>query len=276
MNQRTIIYIILSAILLYLYYRRRDLAIFAVFIVVVGATLIFGDRSAEGFSVGGIGGIGGGGGDKVDSACAKLGFTAPKLDKDDLGGSLDKVMKNIKTVAEKHWPYDERGGTNNEKDHVTLDAIKPIAFNEMKLMEGNDEADIGMFGKVITGIYNGKIKAEHILSDTKMMASAMSGGKLLLKIIDKVGKSKAVTDNPNPDDAKKLIVYGRCFLKHWIAIFNKIEGISKGGGGGGDDDGEKKKKKKKTSKKDDDEEEEEKPKKNSKKAKKEEDAEDDE
>jgi hypothetical protein len=50
MNQRTIIYIILSAILLYLYYRRRDLAIFAVFIVVVGATLIFGNGSAsEGF-----------------------------------------------------------------------------------------------------------------------------------------------------------------------------------------------------------------------------------
>jgi hypothetical protein len=186
MNQRTIIYIILSAILLYLYYRRRDLAIFAVFIVVVGATLIFGDRGADGFSVGGIG-IGGGGGDKVDSACAKLGFTAPKLDKDDLGGSLDKVMKNIKTVAEKHWPYDERGGANNEKDQVTMDAIKPIASNEMKLMEGNDEADIGMFGKVTTGIYNGKIKAEHILSDTKVMTSAMSGGKLLLKIIDKIG-----------------------------------------------------------------------------------------
>jgi len=277
MNQRIIIYIILSAILLYLYYRRRDLAIFAVFIVVVGATLIFGDRGADGFSVGGIGGIGGigGGGDKVDSACAKLGFTAPKLDKDDLGGSLEKEMKKIKKVAEKHWPYDERGGANNEKDQVTMDAIKPIASNEMKLMEGNDEADIGMFGKVTTGIYNGKIKAEHILSDTKMMTSAMSGGKLLLKIIDKIGKSKAVTDNPNPDDAKKSIVYGRCFLKHWIAIFNKIEGISKGGSSGDDDDGEKKKKK--TSKKDDaDAEEEEKPKKNSKKAKKEEDAEDDE
>ena len=50
MNQRIVIYIILSAILLYLYYVRRDLAVFAAFIVVVGATLIFGDGSAsEGF-----------------------------------------------------------------------------------------------------------------------------------------------------------------------------------------------------------------------------------
>ena len=78
MNQRIVIYIILSAVLLYLYYSRRDLAIFAVFVVVVGATLIFGDRSAEGFSVGGIGG---GGGDKIDKECTKLGFTAPRPQK---------------------------------------------------------------------------------------------------------------------------------------------------------------------------------------------------
>ena len=268
MNQRIVIYIILSAILLYLYYVRRDLAIFAVFIVVVGATLIFGDRSAEGFSVGGIGG---GGGDKIDKECAKLGFTAPKLDKDDLSGSLDKVMKNIKTVAEKHWPYDDMNGTtNDEKKKATLSDIVGVATEEMKLMEGNGEADIQMFGKVTMGIYNGKIKAEHILSDTKMMTSAMSGSKLLLKILDKAGNSRSVMDKPTADDAKKLIVYGRCLCKHWIAIFKKIEGISKGGSSGDDE-----KKKKNTSKKDDDGEEEEKPKKK-KKAKKEEDAEDDE
>ena len=52
MNQRIVIYIILSAVLLYLYYVRRDLAIFAVFVVVVGSTLIFRDGGAsasEGF-----------------------------------------------------------------------------------------------------------------------------------------------------------------------------------------------------------------------------------
>ena len=52
MNQRIVIYIFLSAVLLYLYYVRRDLAIFAVFVVVVGSTLIFRDGGAsasEGF-----------------------------------------------------------------------------------------------------------------------------------------------------------------------------------------------------------------------------------
>ena len=92
MNQRIIIYIILSAILLYLYYRRRDITVFAAFIVVVGSTLIFRNGStSEGFGIG----IGGGGGDKVDSECAKIGYTAPKIDKKDIPGSLEKVMKSV-------------------------------------------------------------------------------------------------------------------------------------------------------------------------------------
>ena len=39
MNQKVVIYIILSAILLYLYYKRGDLAIFAAFVVVVAGTI---------------------------------------------------------------------------------------------------------------------------------------------------------------------------------------------------------------------------------------------
>ena len=73
MNQKVVIYIILSAILLYLYYKRGDIAIFAAFAVVAGATLIF--RSA---TIGEEGFGGGGGGGK---GCAKMGFTAPKIDK---------------------------------------------------------------------------------------------------------------------------------------------------------------------------------------------------
>ncbi|NDE72109.1 MAG: hypothetical protein EB054_05355, partial [Actinobacteria bacterium] len=71
MNQKTVIYIILSAILLYLYYRKGDLAIFVGFVVVVTGTLILGKgHGVDGFSMGGGGG-GGGGGDKE---CAKIGF----------------------------------------------------------------------------------------------------------------------------------------------------------------------------------------------------------
>jgi hypothetical protein len=271
MNQRIVIYIILSAILLYLYYKKRDIAVFAAFIVVVGATLIFGDRTAEGF--------GGGGGDKVDSQCAKLGFTAPKLDKDDLEGSLEKAMKNIKKVADKHWPYDDRNGkTDDEKKKGTYNDILGAASDAVKMFDSKEETDIGMFGNVTAKIYDGKIKANDIIADPKMTASAMSGGKLLLKILDKVGDSRSVMDKPTADDAKKLLVYLRCLCKHWISICSKLNSIAGGKDSGDDDDGDKKKKTSKTKKDDEDGgDEEEKPKKKSKKkAKKDEDAGDDE
>ena len=95
MNQKGVIYIILSAILLYLYYRRRDIAIFVGFIVVVVGTLILGKGGEEGFGMGG----GGGGGGGIDKECAKMGFKPIKLDKDDLAGTLEQVVKGIEQVA---------------------------------------------------------------------------------------------------------------------------------------------------------------------------------
>ena len=100
MNQKVVIYIILSAILLYLYYRKRDLAIFAAFVAVVGGTLFAsGIASArEGFGGGGKG-----------KECAKLGFTAPKIDKKDIKGSLDKILKNFKKAVEKYADVSYQG-----------------------------------------------------------------------------------------------------------------------------------------------------------------------
>ena len=86
LNQKTVIYIILSAILLYLYYIRRDLAVFAAFAVVVTGTLIIGkdfdsiegmergDGDGDGDGGGGDGGDGGdgdgdGGGSRSRSGC---------------------------------------------------------------------------------------------------------------------------------------------------------------------------------------------------------------
>ena len=98
MNQKAVIYIILSAILLYLYYRKGDLAIFVAFVVVVTGTLILGKGGGdEGF------GMGGGGGGVVDKECANLGFKEVKIDKKDINGSLEKAMKNIEKVADKYW-----------------------------------------------------------------------------------------------------------------------------------------------------------------------------
>ena len=142
MNQRTVIYIILSAILLYLYYKKHDIAIFAVFVVVVGATLIFrdgGGSASEGFSVGGIGvgGIGGGG----SGGCAKLGFTTPKIDKDDVKGSLEKVMKNVKTVAKKYVDFDENQPVPKKEyeEAIKFIASSEIAKTEIEKMNNNKE-----------------------------------------------------------------------------------------------------------------------------------------
>ena len=95
MNPKGVIYIILSAILLYLYYRKRDLAIFVGFIVVVVGTLILGKGDEEGFGMGGGGGI--------DKECSEMGFTQPKIDKKDINGSLEKAPEEMVvsvTVAE--------------------------------------------------------------------------------------------------------------------------------------------------------------------------------
>jgi len=46
LNQKTVIYIILSAILLYLYYKRGGIALFVAFVVVVAGTL-FADAGAR-------------------------------------------------------------------------------------------------------------------------------------------------------------------------------------------------------------------------------------
>jgi hypothetical protein len=85
MNQKVVIYIILSAILLYLYYRKGDLAIFVGFVVVVTGTLILGKGgdTREGLGFGGGGGGGGGG-------CATIGFKEVKIDKKKINGSLKR------------------------------------------------------------------------------------------------------------------------------------------------------------------------------------------
>jgi hypothetical protein len=270
MNQRTIIYIILSAILLYLYYRRRDLAIFAVFIVVVGATLIFGDGStSEGF--------GGGGGDKVDSACAKMGFTAPKIVKDgdgDIGESLEKEMKKINKVANKYWPYDERGDAKDEADKTSIQEFVGVYMKEIKDNELSKEDidNITMFTELGKELYykvynpdekkRGKITLKPSdLPKGYIKEPFISGGNKILKLLENVSKSSELKD----EGAKKLVKYVICLCKHWIAILKIVDGMSTGkksgsgkkkkddeDAGGGDDDEEKPKKKKKKAKKEED------------------------
>lgn len=234
-------------------------------------------NGAEGFSVGG------GGGDKVDSACAKMGFTAPKIDKDDLGGSLEKEMKKIKKVADKHWPYDGRGESKDEAEKKSMGDFINVYAKEVKKMEGGGDGAADNFLKVCRMLYyqvndpdeskRTKITIEPKQITNGSLNDVISGGIFMLKLLENVNKS----DELKNAGAKNLIKYLICVCKHWNAIIKKIDGLA---GGGGDDDGGGNKKKKKSKKDDEDGgdgEEEDKPKKKKKTSKKkDEDAEDDE
>ena len=276
MNQRTVIYIILSAFLLYLYYRRRDLAIFAVFVVVVGSTLIFGDRGADGFSVGGI--VSGGGADK---ACAKLGFKEPKIDKKDIKGSLEKVMKNVKTVAEKYVDFDENQPAPKKEyiESITFIASSEIAKTEIEKMNNNKETRdyVQHFGfltieliqpyilkpsvekqdNFIKGIDKYNTKNEKGVPPLTMI---LKGGTIALDILNKIKKSDEMKEATK--EAKTLLEALICSVKQLNSIWKNIQkayssGDAGGAGGGGDDDEEKPKKKKKKAKKEEDAEDDE-------------------
>jgi hypothetical protein len=267
MNQKVVIYIILSAILLYLYYKRGDLAIFAAFAVVAGATLIF--RSAtigeEGF------GFGGGGGGKGDKGCAKMGFTAPKIDKNNIKGSLDKILKNFKKVVEKYADVGERG-FDVEKSKKEFEAISQvISSNSAKDIvtkwqkEGGN--DFGIFIRYSYDTYNPYIFRPSEKEQTEIIKNLpkekikeiINGGNRFVKMLEDIKKL---------DETKELDKKANAFLDAFICAFKQSVLIWKsldkamGSGGGddkdddeggegdeGDEDEKPKKKKKKSTKK---------------------------
>ena len=260
MNQRIMIYIILSAILLYLYYKKQDITIFAAFIVLVSSTLIFGKDVREGAkNKGGSGGI--------DKECTKMGFKEPKIDKDDPEGSIEKIFKNIKTVADKYWPYDSN---TPKEEKVSLDMFfKEFQKEVSDTIPDKETKKLDMFVLTAADSYEKKKTKELLEQKPTDISLIISGGELTLKVLKSVSKSTK-TDSEFKERLKYLI----CLCKLWITIFKEIKKANGSGGGGGGDDEEEKPKKKKNAKKakkeEDDGDDEDKPK---KKAKKEEDEE---
>ena len=262
MNQRSVIYIILSAILLYLYYKRGGIALFVAFVVVVAGTLFAGASSREGMK---------GKGGNTDKECAKMGFTAPNIEirDDELGESLEKEMKKIKKVADKYWPYDARGETNDETDKTNLHEFIGVYSKKLKENKLSNEDSQGVdrfieFGKdIYFRVYNQdeKTREKITLKPSQLPKGYMKkffipGGNQILKILEDVSKS----DELKGKGSKKLATYLICLSTHWIAILKKIDSLATGkpvgsdkntskkddGDEGGDDEEEKPKKKKNT------------------------------
>lgn len=271
MNQNTVIYIILSAILLYLYYRKKDISIFVAFVVVAGATLLFGRSfTSEGFVEGNTSGGG------VDKECAKLGFTAPKIQKKKWKESLVNSLKNIQKVAGKHWPFEDMGETKPKNDNAKKNFNK-VASNDfiksegVKIKEGKENEELAIkFVGGAAGMYNTLIVEPSEENEKKLwkeitsdsVTKGIKGGEMYVKLL------KKNHDNLKKDDADKDVLalsqYLVCLAKQWLLIFKQLKPALGSGDGGDDagDDGEgdgededkKKKKTKKKSKKDDDDE----------------------
>ena len=226
MNQKAVIYIILSAIRLYLYYRSHDLSVFAAFAVLVGVTLMSPtalSNDIEGFT--------------LDKECDKLGFTGPKLVKGDLAGSLEKEVKKIKKVADKYWPYDDKMESKDEAEQKSMKEFYGVFMKEAKKQE--DDSKKGEdFITVCREIYNSKERMVESNIKSGLFKPYISGGNIVLKILTNVGKSKEIKDA----GAKKIVNYLTCLCKHWIDILQKTEEAASGSSG---DAGESDKKKNK-------------------------------
>lgn len=286
MNHKGIIYIILSVVLLYLYYKRGDLAIFAAFVAVVGGTLIFRDRiqndDREGF------GVGGGGGGKGDKECEKLGFKPIELDKDDLAGSLEKVMKNIEKVADKQWPFEKGDFDGKRTEDKTFEEnwkmIQDSSIVKEILEKGRDDPENKSALTIwtpISEIYrifiiqkttttDGKNKVIKKYTTKAVLDDIIKNGPTVIKLIERVKKSDEIKEGGAK--VQKIMTYILCLVKHWISIFKALRKVTGEGGdeeekpkkkkqaseddegGGGDDEEEKPKKKKKKKATEDDEE----------------------
>jgi len=285
LNQKTVIYIILSAILLYLYYKRGGIALFVAFVVVVAGTLFAGAgaNAREGLSLGG-------GGGKGDKECAKMGFTETKIDKKNIIGSLKKINDSYKKTLLKYGTFNEDGQFELKKE--TGELLKPIgedpeaaskidkAKNETKdlfsfiinvyvlFMNTYNKSDSG---EMTFKVFGEEKPIQQILDElnkekdgTTEFKKAVISGESLVKKLNEVSNLD-VTKNADKKtkEAWKFLI---CAMNHAINNIKKLDKTLNGGddaGGGEDDEEEKSKKKKKKStkkkskKKDEDDEDEE-------------------
>jgi|Laugresu1bdmlbsd_1035121.scaffolds.fasta_scaffold00003_52 hypothetical protein len=236
MNQKVIIYIILSGLLLYLYYRTRDITIFASFIVVVTMTMFEnGVEEREGLKNSGKRSGDG------STLCSNIGFKVPNIKNDDIIDGLESAMKNIETVADNNWPFKDINGnepkTNKAKSSMEMISNNAFIKRESKKIEEDKEkqeaawsfalGSAGMYEVFITKPDEKKQKSYIKDFDSKFLTKAIKGGETYLSLLknnhDHLKKEYKALEAEFDKDVKKLSNYMICLCRQWISIWKSLQ-----------------------------------------------------
>ena len=207
------IYLVIALLLLWLYYTRKDITIIAVFIVFVLAT--FGNKTQEGL------------GNAKKSSCEKLGFKEPKIDKTKIDESLESEVKKIKTVADKHWKYDDILGTTKDegkkKDLKKLQEAMQAGGGEFSKEENELGGTFLMSCLEIYGNITDKDESKRKTPDLDKIDfdKVSKGGDLYIKLFEKLDDSddiKKLKEGP-----KEIYEYYKCLCKHWVSLMKELK-----------------------------------------------------
>ena len=207
------IYLLMALLLLWLYYTRKDITIIAVFIVFVLAT--FGNKTQEGL------------GNAKKSSCEKLGFKEPKIDKTKIDESLESEVKKIKTVADKHWKYDDVLGTTKDegkkKDLKKLQEAMQAGGGEFSKEENEIGGTFLMSCLEIYGNITDKDESKRKTPDIDKIDfdKVSKGGDLYIKLFEKLDDSddiKKLKEGP-----KEIYEYYKCLCKHWVSLMKELK-----------------------------------------------------
>ena len=251
MNQKATIYIILSAILLYLYYRKRDLDIFEGFVVVVVGTLILGKgRDIEGI-IGRKSGSSKSGSSSGSSSnqCSDLKFAEPNIDKTRVVTSLIELNDNFKKVCGKYLSFEGRGPELNkeggaileslykdEKIKKKLDSILEkfqkenqneyfayLIGTNILLLNNYTESDKGELRFTVFGSDKPVKKTlnDFTKEDYKFFTSALKGAKAFVPTIDKIMNLEEIKEQDNK--TKDFFKFMKCAVNHTIKVLNNLK-----------------------------------------------------
>jgi hypothetical protein len=176
----------------------------------------------------------------------KVEFKPIKLDKDDLAGTLEQVIKGIEQVAVKQWPYDGKATEDEDKKkkQKELDAFVEIWMKEAKAIDKTKSDQADKFVMFSADIYEKKRYDELFKLKPEQIKNMISGGDVVLKLLEKISKSDEIDSN-----FKKQLKYLICLCKYWTNIYKEAQKATADEGGGDDGEDEKPKNKKKTKKK---------------------------